>query len=388
MLLSGLSQNYAQLLFFQVITAVGIGCISSVGFSVVSDLISPTRRGLAMSFWGLSQGGGGGAGALLGGFLGANYWRLPFFVVAGAGLLFAGLYLFSLEPQRGRAEPELAGVYEAGARYKYRVRWPDVRYIFTKPSNMWLFLQTFFATIAYGSLVWMPRLFIAKLEIMGYSLEVATMSGNLLSLLFQTGFYFAILAGHIGDRWEGRKLGGRAKLCLLTTLAAIPFQIIVFFIPLHGLFLPEDGGIISVALFTLWSIISNLWIGFTFVVAIFAMAFSSADTPNRNALLTDVNLPEHRGTAVGMLAIAVGVGVALGNVTAGFTFEYLTQYFESPLNYVVGLTLFQLFFIPAGLCYYQLTKTSSRDITEMRQVLKQRAVQVLMTNFTDKPPRF
>ena len=82
MFLTGLSQNYWQLLFFQLVTAVGIGCISSVGFSVISDFISPVRRGLAMSFWGLSQGGGGGAGAMLGGLLGAYAWALPFFVIA------------------------------------------------------------------------------------------------------------------------------------------------------------------------------------------------------------------------------------------------------------------------------------------------------------------
>ena len=41
------------------IVAVGLGSVASIGFSVISDFISPRRRGLAMSLWGLSQGAGG-----------------------------------------------------------------------------------------------------------------------------------------------------------------------------------------------------------------------------------------------------------------------------------------------------------------------------------------
>ncbi len=373
MLMTGLSQTYTQLLLFQVITAVGIGCISSVGFSVVSDLIPPTRRGFAMSFWGLSQGGGGGAGAMLGGLLGAHYWPLPFFIIAAAGLLFAALYLFSLEPQRGRAEPELARIFESGRQYKHHIQQSDIRVILGRRSNRWLILQAFLATLAYGSLVWMPRLFISRVETAGYSLETATISGNLLSLLFQTGFYFAILAGHLGDRWQRRGRGGRARFCAITLLLAIPFQIAVFFVPLHGLTLPANDNVVPVALATLLAIVTNPWLFFAFVLALFAVAFSSADTPNRNALLTDVNLPEHRGTTVGFLAIAIGMGVAIGNASAGVLFEQLAVYFAPPLNYAIGLALFQLLLIPAGFCYYRLSKISASDIAAVKQTLANRA---------------
>ena len=107
------------------------------------------------------------------------------------------------------------------------------------------------------------------------------------------------------------------------------------------------------------------------------MAFSSADTPNRNALLTDVNLPEHRGTAVGFMAVAIGLGVATGNALAGLLFDYLALYLASPLNYAVGLALFQLLFIPAGLCYTVLSKTTPGDIAGVRHTLRERAEQAV-----------
>ena len=373
MLMTGLSQTYTQLLLFQLATAVGIGCISAVGFSVVSDFISPARRGLALSFWGLSQGGGGGAGAMLGGLLGAHNWSQPFFIIAGAGFIFALLYLFTFEPERGRAEPELAQVFASGRAYEHRIQWTDVRQILTKRSNLWLMLQAFLATIGYGSLVWMPRLFIARVEAEGYNLETATMSGNLLSLLFQTGFYFAILSGHLGDRWQRRRPGGRAWFCAIATLAAIPFQIVMFFIPFHHLELPVSGEIVAVVIGTVVSIVTNPWIAGAFILALIAIAFSSADIPNRSAILTDVNLPEHRGTAVGLLTISVGLGLATGNALAGLSFDQFALLFASPWNYAAGLALFQLLFIPAGLAYYQLSKTMGHDIALVKQTLTERA---------------
>src|SRR6185312_2494765 len=46
---SGYAGSFAVFLLAQVVGAVGLGAVGSVGFSVVSDLISPRRRGLVMS---------------------------------------------------------------------------------------------------------------------------------------------------------------------------------------------------------------------------------------------------------------------------------------------------------------------------------------------------
>src|SRR5262245_62869660 len=56
--LTAVSPTYLTFLAAQVLGAIGLGAVASVGFSVVSDLISPRRRGLVMSVWGLSQAGG------------------------------------------------------------------------------------------------------------------------------------------------------------------------------------------------------------------------------------------------------------------------------------------------------------------------------------------
>jgi MFS family permease len=373
MLFSGLAQSYRQLWLWQLVTAVGIGAIISVGFSVVTDFIPPRRRGLMLGLWGISQGGGGGGGSLLGSTLGAYNWRWPFLVIAGAGFLFALLYLFTYEPERGRAEPALSKVFAGGSQYEHRIKLADLRQIFTTRSNVWLILQAFVSTLAFGSLIWRPRLFIARVESAGYDLETATIVGNMMSLLFETGFYFAVPAGHLGDRWQRRNPRARAIICTITSLSAVPFHIALFLVPLHGLTIPAEAGLGPIVLATLASFFTNGWVTAAFLLAIPAIALAVADGPNRSALMSDVNLPEHRGTVAGLNALAGGLGLALGNVLAGVVLTYLAHYFASPLNFAVGLSLFQIFFLPAGYCYYRAIKTTPGDMAAVKQTLARRA---------------
>lgn len=373
MFLTGTSKTYGQLLLFQLITATGLGCIASVGYSILTDLISPTRRGLMMSLWGLSQGGGIVGGVLLGGVFGAYNWRLPFFVLAGAGFGFAVLYLFTYEPQRGRTEPELSEVFTSGDHYEYRIKFSDMPHIFAKRSNIWLMVQAFMATLAFGSLTWMPRLFIARVEASGYSLETATVVGNLLSLIFQLGLYFAILAGFLGDLWQRSNLRGRAIICTIGTLGAIPFQIALFLLPLPGLNIPDEAGLMSIVVATIFNVLENEWVVAAFLLALVGAALSSAERPNRSALISDVNLPEHRGTVFGLNLFISGVGFALGNASAGIISTYLAGRFAPPTNYAISLALLQVFFLFAGLSYYQVTKVTPGDIGIVREKLTKRA---------------
>jgi MFS family permease len=371
-LLTATAQTYPQLLVYQLVVAVGVGSIVSVGFSVVTDFIPPHRRGLMLSIWGLFQGGGGGGGSLLGSLLGAHNWRLPFLVIAAAGFGLAVLYAFAYEPKRGGAEPALASIFAGGGRYEHRIKLSDLRDILARRSNLWLILQGFLSTLAFGALVWRPRLFIARVEAEGYGLETATMVGNMLSLLFESGFYFGLVSGHAGDRWQRSNPRARAMICTVTSLAAIPFHVALFFIPLTGLAIPAQAGLAAVVLATLTSIVTNGWVAAAFGVALVAIALAVADGPNRSALITDVNLPEHRGTVAGLNTLAAGLGLALGSALAGVTFGSLSDHFGSPLNIAIGLALFQLFFLPAGLFYYLATRSTPGDIAMVERTLHER----------------
>jgi MFS transporter, Spinster family, sphingosine-1-phosphate transporter len=370
---SGLATSFAQLLFFQMITAVGVGSISSIGFSVVSDYIPAQRRGLALSLWSLAQLLGSGVGALLAGTVGALNWRVPFFVIAAAGVLFALLYLFTREPQRGQKDPELSPLFASGQKYNYRISRQDIGMLLRHPSNRWLLWQSFFFSLAFGSTLWIPRWAIARVQAEGYGLETATIVGNIFVLLFNAGVLLAIPAGHLADKWQRRSVKGRANMGLLGTLGSIPFLVLLYFLPLRNVAIPEDGSLLVVVWAALLAIFTNGYVFVAFLAATAGVAFLAAATPSWAAIVTDVNLPEHRGTMLGISRVFRAAGSSISVGLTGFVFTWLTADFAPPDNYALGLALFQIVAIPAGLCYLGLRRHVASDMAHVRQTLTRRA---------------
>jgi MFS family permease len=367
---SGLAPTFWLFLTAQVVGALGLGAVGSVGFSVVSDLIKPRRRGLAMAFWGLSQGIGTIVGTLVGGLLGSSDWRRPFFVITAVGLAATIAYLFTQNVRRGQSEPGLAEVFAAGEEYDYRISHADLRVIAGRRTNVWLVLQGFTAQLVFGSLVFLPRLFQAKAEDLGYPEQIAIEVGSVYATLFSLGAVLSIVGGIVGDRLQRRTPRGRALVAAVGILAAIPFYLVLLFMPLR---LDLGDGDASVVGAVLGSIVTEPLMTVTFLIAVVALALTSANSPNWFALLTEVNPPEHRGTVYSLGNLVNGVGRAAGNAIVGRTFDALARTLPPPMNYIVGLAVFQVFFIPTGIMYWLASRTSPKDIDDIQHLLADRA---------------
>jgi MFS family permease len=360
---SGLAGGYSTFLLAQIVAAFGLGAVASVSFAVVSDLISPKRRGLVMSLWGLSQGVGTLAGTLVGGLLGHNNWREPFIVVAIAGVVATGAYLFTYDVPRGDSQPELAGV-----EYDERIHRDDLPTILRRRTNIWLILQGFSAQIAFGSLVWLPVLFRARAEAQGYTLGTAVIVGSVFATLFQLGGALSILGGLVGDRLQRRTPRGRALVAAIGILAAVPFYLVLFFVPLK-IDVPDGAGSGAVIRAVLSDVFTEPTVGACLATAVFALALTSANSPNWFAMIADVNPPEHRGTVYSLGNLVNGVGRASGNALVGVAFRGLSSAFPPPLNYAVGLAGFQLFFVPTGVMYWLASRTVAKDMADTHAAL-------------------
>lgn len=366
------SRSLAELAGWSVLVGAGLGAVASVGFSVIADFIGPRRRGLAMSFWGLSQGTGGFFGVLIGGVLGADNWRSPFFGLGVIGLGVAVLYLTTVDAARGRSEPELAEVLAKGGEYDYKIEKSDLALLLRTRTNRWLILQGLTAQFAYGSLIWVPLLYQGKVQALGYDLVTATAVGSVFGAIFQIGGVTSILTGHLGDRFQRRSTRARAIISMIGILGAIPFFVAFFFVPLTGLDIPTEEGSIAIVVATLASVVTNPFAATAFALSVLALAFTSADSANWYALISDVNLPEHRGTAFGLGNLSNGISRTLGNGLTVVAAGMLTARFGSPWNYAIGLTVFQVFFLPTGLCYWMASKTCPADIARARSLLAAR----------------
>lgn len=361
--------GYGGFFAAQMLAALGLGAVGSVGFSVVSDLISPQRRGLVMSFWGLSQGIGTLTGGLLGGVLGASDWRRPFVVLSGIGVAATLLYLFTTTIRRGQSEPELAAVFAAGGEYEHRISRADLPHILGRRTNVWLILQGLIAQVALGSFVWLPRLLQARAEAQGYAPSTAIAIGSVYATLYQVGGALSILGGIAGDRLQRRTPRGRALVAAVGFVAAVPFYVVLFFVPITFR-VPDGASGGRIVTSVLASVVTEPTVALSFIAAVVALSFMSANSPNWFALIADVNPPEHRGTAYSLVNLANGVGRSAGTGLIGLVFRLIAL--PPPMNYAVGLALFQAFFIPTGAMFYLASRSCPRDIAEVHDTLARR----------------
>nr|WP_296070823.1 MFS transporter [uncultured Actinoplanes sp.] len=360
---SGYAGGYAIFLLAQVVAAFGLGAVASVSFSVVSDLISPKRRGLVMSFWGLSQGVGTLAGTLVGGLLGHDNWREPFFVTAVVGGAATVAYLFTYNVPRGDSQPELAGV-----EYDERIHHDHLPVILRRRTNIWLILQGGTAQIAFGSLVWLPVLFRARAEAQGYTAGTAILVGSVFATLFQLGGALSILGGLVGDRLQRRTRRGRALVAAVGVLAAVPLYVVLFFVPMR-IDVPDGAGSGAVIRAVLTDVFTEPTVGLCLATAVVALMLTSANSPNWFAMIADVNPPEHRGTVYSLGNLINGFGRAGGNAMVDVAFRGLSGAFPPPLNYAVGLAGFQVFFIPTGIMYWLASRTVGKDMADTHAAL-------------------
>ncbi|MFX0099037.1 MAG: MFS transporter [Candidatus Hodarchaeota archaeon] len=366
-----LVKNILSWLIVDIIAGIGLGCIASVGFSVIVDFIKPKKRGLAMSWWGVSQ----GIGTVVGKGLAAlivkkeSEWWLPFFwiSIAGIGLIIA--YFFTVDPGRGATEEELKDV-----NYDYTIKLNDLKTILKKPTNLALLFQGLTAQVVWGSITWLPYVITKIVFYQGITDdEAGGLIGNIIAGLLGVGGAFSILFGDLGDRLQKKTMKARPIISTVGVLTGIPLFMLMLMVPFDISSMAGTTGTMDIIFGLLNQLGTNPMFLLMFLFAIGAAAMMAADSPNWFALIGDVNLPEHRGTVFGLGNFINGIGRGIGAGSFGLIAQSFLTYFPEPANYIWALIVLQLFFIPAGVCYLAACFYIERDFNHVRQTLKRRA---------------
>lgn len=373
MILTGLSQTFPLFLLFQLVTAVGVGAVASLGFSVVSDLVPAHRRGFALSLWSISQGLGAAFGALLASTVGAFNWQRPFFTLAALGLAMGGLYLFVPEPKRGAAEPELRPLFDSGKRYTKRIDRSALSRILSQPSTRWLLVQAFFFSFAFGVTVWIPRWAIAKVQAQGLELEAATVIGNGIVILFSIGSVASVYTGHLGDRLERQSARRRPYLAMLGSALSVPFFVLLFFLPLQGIPEMPTQSLTAYLSWTVRSFAASPFLILALILATVGNILQAADLPNWAAMITTLNPPEYRATAIGLSRLIRAGANALSIALGGLLFQRLQGTFSETTAFAIGLAVFQLVLLVSAACYWFVANHINKDINEVRVALAETA---------------
>jgi predicted MFS family arabinose efflux permease len=216
---SGLVQNYGQLLAARIGVGVGEAGGSPPSHSIVSDIFPPERRASALAFYSTGVNLGILFGFLFGGWLNEFFgWRVAFMVVGIPGVLLAILVRTTVrEPIRGLMENRTASEVQVPFKEVIALLWKR------KTFRHMAFACGLNAFAGYGTVNWIASFFIRSHEMSTGEL------GTWLAL--STGLFGAIgvfLGGMLGDklgkedkRWYQWVPGLATILCVPAMLVAL-----------------------------------------------------------------------------------------------------------------------------------------------------------------------
>lgn len=220
--LSGLVQNYTQLLLARIGVGVGESGGSPPAHSMLSDIYPPEKRATALSIYSTGVNIGVLIGFLLGGWINEFFgWRMAFFVVGLPGVLVAILLRFTVvEPTRGMSQNMTVDGDAPGIGQ-------TIRFLFSRLTFVHLAiacgLQAF---TGYGTGTWTPSFFIRSHE-----MSVGEIGTWMAFVQGGSGIVGTIIGGYVADR-----LGALDKrwYCLVPCIAgliAMPMMVSVYIIP-------------------------------------------------------------------------------------------------------------------------------------------------------------
>lgn len=219
--LSGLVQNYAQLLLARIGVGVGEAGGSPPSHSIISDIFPPARRATAIGFYSMGVNIGILFGFLAGGWLNEFFgWRVAFMVVGVPGIILALLLRFTL------AEP-IRGLHDGGSHNPTPVPFGDVlRLLASRRGFIHMALGAGLnAFCGYGVINWS-----ASFMIRTYQMPTGEL-GTWLSLIIGVGGAISVLAGGmLADRLAPRDKRWYTWVPCIAGFAAVPFMAAVYLV--------------------------------------------------------------------------------------------------------------------------------------------------------------
>ncbi|MHA1681887.1 MAG: MFS transporter [Promethearchaeota archaeon] len=395
-----LSSPTVPILFVaRMIGTVGLGAVSPVVFSLLSDMFPSEKRSKSFAWWGIATMVGGLLGAGLGLafntipfedipnwdvmsivdkmiYLKTHYdamvsnWRLSYELVAILAIVFVVLCVLVKEPKRGSKDAQFRDILaDDDLKYTYKIKRGDLKYIFTRRSNFWLIFN-FLDVVVSGFFIANIVLFIN--EELQFDFGSAESIGQLAIFILPAiglGLFGQFFFARMGDKRVKRgDPAGRVKIAILGGVLHIPFFVAAM------LFAPNKPnstfffGTLAVPAWGFW--ILMLFFG---IILGFGLMFSFAIAPNWYASLIDVNLPEHRGTMLATAAFLDTIGRSFGAIVGGM----LISFFDSSgTSYAISTSILWMTVVFGGisaLMWLPIYKYCNKDFGDIQRILSDRA---------------
>lgn len=219
--MSGLAQNFIQLLAFRVGVGIGEAGSSPPSHSIIADLYPPEKRSSAMAIYATGVVLGGGFGTMIGGTIAALVgWRLALAAVGIPGIILALIVmLFVVEPRRGLSDP--ANVPATSDRPSV---WDGFRSMAANPVAVHLVMAvTVTSLVGYALSSFLP-----SLSQRTFGLSMLTIALKLAPAIAIVGAVAGVGGGRIADAL-GRRYGRHAQAWMVAIFKAIALPLACIF---------------------------------------------------------------------------------------------------------------------------------------------------------------
>ncbi|MFX0022297.1 MAG: MFS transporter [Candidatus Hermodarchaeota archaeon] len=377
MILTAISNSYIMLVLSRVASGAGLGCVLPVGYSIISDAIPPEERsgwfGTLAILSSISNGAGQGLSSFLGPIL---TWRFPFLLLSGISIIIVIVLFFVKIPQRGASEDELLELVELDLEYSYRISKEDLKTIINKKTNRYLIIQGFFSIVPGTVLVYFTTSMLVTQYFNLIPIEIRLQTATIFAGMIGIGYILGnSVFARLGDVLFRRNKKNRVRLATICLILSIPFALTLLLsirsIDPNDLNIVYPNPIPTEELF-LYMIrtIGEIFVAYPtyiifFIFALMASMLGAGPVANRSAVMIDVNMPEHKGTAASFFKLSeqLSKGVTL-----------LVSYtLISLLGGTFNMIFFSIFFwIPAAIFWLLASKNVGRDMAYKSRILSER----------------
>ena len=246
--LSGLAQNYIQLLLARIGVGVGEAGGSPPSHSIISDIFPAGKRASALGFYSTGVSFGILFGFLFGGWLNEFFgWRVAFFVVGAPGIALAVLVRYSLrEPLRGMAEQRTVSSEAVTTRQVIKLLWSRMSF---RHLALAAALNAF---VGYSVSSWSASFFIRS-----HGMTTGEL-GTWLAMIIGLGGAFGVFFGALlADRLAPRDKRWYVWLPALSCLVIAPFSAAVYLV---------EQPYVALALLVVPGLLHNVFLGNTLAI--------------------------------------------------------------------------------------------------------------------------
>ncbi|MHA1688972.1 MAG: MFS transporter [Promethearchaeota archaeon] len=361
-LLFSIEINFFIFTLIQVLWGLSFGANGPLLASYLGDLFKIERRGYLFSiftiFIYIIKGSNIAINGIIGELLGN--WKFPSFLFGLIGLIMVILYvILAEEPKIGSKEPEFLEISDIN--YSYRLKVKDIKIILQKRSNLLFLLQGISGMIGVTIVTKYLNYWFTSNQYDGLNIN----TGVTILLLGSGGVIGGLLGIIFGGKWiDSQFKKGKVKNTLYFSITCLFLQVFMYILLTLGISYPLT---LNSSINQLDVFLKTYPIFFLFIILFnFAVFFGTPIGLTVGVSRTNINLPEHRGTAGALYDLTDFIGAGLGILIGTLI---MIEFNKFQLTILIG----SLFWIISAFLWIVITFFIERDYHSIRNVLKKRA---------------